>query len=74
MIMWVVTAVAILGTILNVKKIPMGFTLWIITNVFYVVHNIQIGQKQQALLFAVYLGLAVWGLVTWMKDKKGGVV
>jgi nicotinamide riboside transporter PnuC len=65
--MWLVTAVAITGTVINVLKNPVCFILWCITNLYYVIHNLRAKNYQMALLFGVYLGLSVWGLISWLQ-------
>ena len=63
--MWLVTAAAIVGACLNVKKRRSGFAVWTVTNLLNAGYCLWIGQPAQALLFGVFLGLAVWGWIAW---------
>jgi len=63
--MWLVTAAAIVGAWLNVKKRRSGFAVWMLTNLLNAGYCLWIGQPAQALLFGVFLGLAVWGWISW---------
>jgi nicotinamide riboside transporter PnuC len=69
-LMWCNTAVAICGTILNAKQVRFGFILWMITNAVFIVNNIYMKSLPQAALFTVYLGLAVFGYISWGKAAK----
>ena len=63
--MWLVTAAAIVGACLNLKKRRSGFAVWMLTNLLNAGYCLWIGQPAQALLFGVFLGLAVWGWIAW---------
>lgn len=65
MVTWLLVAIALTGTVLNVRQDRRGFILWAISNVGLAVVNVRAGQTAQAVLFTVYLGLAVWGWVKW---------
>ena len=69
-LIWLNTAVAILGTFLNAKQIRFGFVIWMITNLVFVVNNVYIKSYPQAALFGVYFVLALYGWVSWGKEKK----
>jgi len=66
---WVIAALSVIGTILNIQKDRRGFILWALTNAFWLIHNIAIREYAQAALFTMYFCLAVLGLRAW---KKGG--
>ena len=70
MLIWLNTAVAIVGTYLNAKQVRFGFIIWMVTNAVFVINNIYIGSYQQAALFGVYLFLAVLGWFSWGKQKQ----
>ena len=70
-IAWVMTALSITGTILNIKKMKICFWMWAVTNAFWVFYDISKGAYPQAVIFIVYFGLAIWGIIEWSKhDKK----
>lgn len=62
---WVLVVIALIGTVLNVRRQRLGFVFWVVSNAGLMVVNAGIGQLAQAVMFGVYLGLAVWGLVAW---------
>lgn len=64
---WVLVAIALAGTVFNVLRDRRGFALWSVSNFGLAGWNAVIGQWAQATLFAVYLGLSVWGWVAWRK-------
>jgi nicotinamide riboside transporter PnuC len=68
--MWVVTGLSILGTVLNIKKVKWCFWIWLFTNLSWCIYDVIIKNYAQAVLFAVYTGLAIYGIVEWSKRKK----
>jgi nicotinamide riboside transporter PnuC len=68
--MWVVTGLSILGTVLNIKKVKWCFWIWLFTNLSWCIYDMVIKNYAQATLFAVYTGLAIYGIVEWSKRKK----
>lgn len=65
--MWIVTAAAIIGTVANVYQRWWSFAIWLPTNLAWVAFDLYIGAFHQAMLMAVYAGLAAWGLCRWSK-------
>jgi len=68
---WVATALAVAGNVFVVQRNRLGYWLWICANVVFVVRNVRLAEWPQAALFAVYLGLAVWGWVAWRRPAAG---
>ena len=66
---WIITVASIIGVIANIKKKRWCFYVWLITNSAWTVVNLIIGLYSAAALFAVYAGLAVWGIISWSKEK-----
>lgn len=64
-ITWPLTVLSISGTILNIKQDRRGFILWSVANLGWFIVDINIHQYAQAALFACYLVLSLWGLVSW---------
>lgn len=62
---WTATAVALIGTILNVRKLRACFFLWLITNAMWFVWDILNGLPSRAILDLVQFGLAAWGIYEW---------
>jgi len=66
-LMWAVTALAIVGVILNIKKRRACFIIWTFTNGAWCLYDYSIGATAQSALFAVYFVLALWGIYEWRK-------
>lgn len=62
---WLLTALSIIGTILNVKQDRRGFYLWGLANIGWVVVDANAHLYAQSALFACYFALSVWGLISW---------
>ena len=67
--MWVVTALALIGTVMNILRKRNGFAIWFVTNSAMTAYNWQHGHLHQALLFVAYAGLAAWGWCAWRRPK-----
>lgn len=69
--MWIITALSLLGVVLNIKKHKSCFVVWGFTNAAWCIYDFRIGAIEQATLFFVYFCLAIWGLIEWsMKPKN----
>jgi len=66
---WIMTAVCLAGTVLNVKKKRLCFALWAIGNIAWLVYDAASGLYSRALLDAVQLIFAIWGYFEWKKKK-----
>ncbi|MFA7175560.1 MAG: nicotinamide mononucleotide transporter [Kiritimatiellia bacterium] len=64
---WAVTAASIIGTVANIYKKQWCFLIWLVTNGIWMTVDFMAGMYAQAFLFAVYVALAVWGLIKWRK-------
>ncbi len=58
-LLWRVTILSLIGTVLNVKKIHHCFYIWAFTNVIWIIHDYGVKELQQALLFFIYFTLAL---------------
>ena len=67
------TALSLVGTVLVTKQDRRGFIVWVIANAGWTVIDYQAGQFAQSLMFAVYLGLAVWGYVRWKPPQPAAL-
>ena len=69
-ICFIITACSFIGTQLVIKRKRMGFWLWIVTDVafivFYATQHIYV---QSAVMF-VYLGQSIYGLYQWYRIAK----
>lgn len=67
---YIITALAIIGTVGNSFKKVWGFYIWLFTNAFWCVFNVTHQSYAQAILYAVYFILALVGIVKWKKGKE----
>jgi nicotinamide riboside transporter PnuC len=65
MLIWSLVSIALIGTVLNLRKDRRCFWFWSLSNAGLLAVNAKAGQWAQASLFSVYLLLALWGLVSW---------
>ena len=62
---WALTANSIVGAILNARKRIEGFYVWTIGNAGWVIWALYHKIYPQAVLFAVYLGITIYGIYKW---------
>lgn len=62
---WGITAVCLLGTVLNVKKRRSCFVLWIVGNIAWMIYDMLSGLYSRMTLDIVQLGFAIWGFIEW---------
>ena len=67
---WIVTALCLAGTVLNVKKNVLCFWLWSVGNVAWLIFDLCSGLYSRAVLDSVQLAFAVWGIFAWRKKEK----
>lgn len=67
---YIITLASIVGTVANVRKKRWCFVVWLFTNAAWCVVDTYKGLYSQAMLFAVYVALAAWGLVQWRRSQK----
>ena len=67
---WLISALALVGVVLNIYKIRWCFAVWLGTNCYFCALDFAAGLYAQAALFAVYAVLAVWGLVRWKAEDN----
>lgn len=66
---WIMSGIALIGTILNAEKNIVGFLFWIVSNLYMTIRFLVIGEYAQATLFFVYLVLAFRGIFSWSKKE-----
>ena len=66
---WIVTAVCLGGTVLNVKKVRWCFHLWALGNIAWLAIDLGNALYSWAFLDLVQLALAIWGAVEWRRGK-----
>ena len=62
---WLLAAASLVGVVLNIRRRRTCFAIWTVTNASWCVVDARAGLGSQAVLMAVYAGLAVWGFVAW---------
>lgn len=67
----ILTLLALIGVVLNIKKKILCFYIWLFTNASWAAVDFYKGIPMQGLLFTVYTFLAVYGIYEWRKkDEK----
>ncbi len=66
---WLITAVCLTGTVLNVKKNVLCFYLWAVGNVAWLVYDLLTGLYSRAMLDLIQLGFALWGIWEWSRNR-----
>ena len=66
---WLITAVCLTGTVLNVKKNVLCFYLWAVGNAAWLVYDLLTGLYSRAMLDLIQLGFALWGIWEWSRNR-----
>lgn len=66
---WLITAVCLTGTLLNVKKNVLCFYLWAVGNIAWLVYDLLTGLYSRAMLDLIQLGFALWGIWEWSRNR-----
>jgi Nicotinamide mononucleotide transporter. len=66
--MWIVTAVCLIGTVMNVKRLRACFLFWAVGNILWLAVDIKAGTYSRAMLDTVQLGFSLWGLYEWREQ------
>lgn len=64
-ITWSLTALSIVGVVLNILHMRESFAVWMVTNSSWCVIDWKKGIPAQSFLFFVYFVLSVWGWFAW---------
>jgi hypothetical protein len=67
--LFVATFLALIGAYMVSNGIWIGFAIWIVTDIIFMINNYMIGQWQQMILFGLYLFIASNGVYN-MRLKK----
>lgn len=67
---WVMSAIALFGTILNAERNIYGFLFWLVSNLYMTIRFAYIGEYAQATLFFIYFLLAIRGIAAWRKKDR----
>lgn len=66
---WIMSTVALFGTIWNAEKNKYGFIFWLISNLYMTIRFAVIGEYAQMTLFFIYFLLAIRGLIVWNRKE-----
>lgn len=69
---WLLTALSMIGVVLNARKKVSGFYFWGITNICWMIINADQGQHAQAVLFGFYTVMSLYGMWAWCRDGRPG--
>lgn len=67
---WLITIASITGTVANIYKKRWCFIIWLFTNSLWMIVDFYQGLYAQSFLFAVYVALAIWGLIQWRNENQ----
>ena len=67
---WIFAFISIIGVILNIKKKASGFIFYTVSNIGWVIINIQHKIYAQAFLFVVFTIFSTYGWISWKFLKK----
>jgi len=67
---WVLVVLSLAGNVFVIKKNVLGQWLWALANLGWISFDLYIEAYSQAFLFAVYLGMCIWGIVAWSKESS----
>jgi len=66
---WSATALSLVGNILIARQSRIGFVVWIVTNILWIVVNvIGVPNMAQIVLFSAYTLTCIYGLVNWKRS------
>jgi len=65
---WIVSALALVGVVLNIYKRKECFYVWAVTNSCFGAYSFYKTAYSQSALFAVYFVLAIWGIYKWRSE------
>ena len=66
---YVLTAMCLIGTVLNCKKIVACFIIWMFANTGWAIYDIYTEQTYRAILDIVQFITAIWGYSEWSKKE-----
>lgn len=65
---WLFSILAVIGSILNVKKINTCFIIWTICNIFWLIYDLINHEFARSILDLVNLATSTWGIFAWFKE------
>ena len=68
---YVMMVIALFGSYLNAKQRREGYLLWMLTNGFWIIHNLAVSEFAQAILYLANMVISIMGFVNWKKSNNG---
>ncbi len=69
-ITWFLTAISLIGTVLNIRKDILCFYIWLIGDILWCALDFHNGTYGRSLLDFVQVILAVCGIISWKKVNQ----
>ena len=66
---YVLTAMCLIGTVLNCKQIKYCFIIWMFANIGWAIYDVYTEQTYRAVLDIVQFITAIWGFRIWTKKR-----
>ena len=66
----IMAGITLVGSVLNARKLRIGFLFWSVTNFYWIVRNFMIGEYAQAAVYAVNLCISIYGFVKWVAPYR----
>jgi hypothetical protein len=68
---WLLSALSIVGALLNALGKVFGFYLWIVADIGWIIVEIYLQQWAQVPMWAVYTVISIIGIIMWKRKKIG---
>ena len=62
---WLLTGLSLLGCWFNIQKSVVGWVIWTIANIGWIITFVAKGMLAESTLFTVYLALSIYGIFKW---------
>lgn len=71
---YVISAITVIGSLLNIGKLRAGFYFWIIANLLWLAYDLYQGVYGRAVVDTINTAVSIIGAYAWRKpkNKKGG--
>ena len=66
---WIATILSITGIVLNAKKIIYCWPIWLVSNILWIIYNIQLKELSPIVLWVVFFMFNIYGWIEWNKSK-----
>lgn len=67
---WILTALSMIGAVLNMVKLPAGQAVWVVSNIGWVVVFYLGGNRPATALFCFYLATSIIGVFWWKRRAR----